>query len=271
MPRIHGISILQNEEYYCALAIENAMALCDELLILENNSTDRTREICMRMVNRHQGKVRMETLDDLNQSHEYCRRHAGTDAWVFGVDGDEIYDPIGLAALRVRIMRGDFAGFWRVRANYLHACALWIGYDPRTRGMSPYAEGWLGPPSHQVSKLYNMAIIDDWPMDQGRAIFQPKRKKWKKGHRDRRHDVFEQYAWAESYFRCLHLRFLPRTPGEEKEDLVENPRHNMSVKIRDKAETTRAAYRQGDYVSCSVKSPLVKYDALLQLGLVKEI
>ena len=122
--KILGISILRNEESFCALAIENALALCDELLILDNNSTDRTHEICVKMTNRHQGRVRLETIDDLALSHEFVRCHAGKDTWIFGVDGDEIYDPNGLGDLRARIMDGMYQDLWRVRSHFYNIAAL---------------------------------------------------------------------------------------------------------------------------------------------------
>jgi len=275
--KILGISILQNEEAYCALAIENAMALCDELLILDNNSTDRTHEICEQMTNRHQGRVQLETIDDLSLSHEFVRRYANTDTWIFGVDGDEVYDPRGLAIFRAQVLRGSYRYLWRVRAHYFNIAALEIWGDHQLVadgvGYFPFlAAGWMAPPGHPVSKFYNMSVIDDWPMDEGRAIFQPKIKEWKsKKKKPGVYDVFSDFTWDESLFRCLHLRFIPRTSGEMDADLIVGPRHNMSVKLREKAEVSRCAYRKGPMIIEEVSPFFETYDDLLHLGLVKEI
>ena len=268
--KILGISILRNEEAYCALAIENAMALCDTLLILENNSTDRTHEICTKMTNRFQGRVQMETIDDLSLSHEFVRCHAGKDTWIFGVDGDEIYDPRGLAMLRMKVLAGEYQHLWRVRAHYFNIAAL-EQWDSAHIDMI-LAAGWMAPPGHPVSKFYNMSVIDDWPMDEGRAIFQPKTKDWKSTKKKPGvYDVFSDLAWQGSFFRCLHLRFIPRTSGEMDADLILGPRHNMSVKLRENAEVSRGAYRKGPMLIEDVSEFFGAYDDLLHFGLVKEI
>jgi len=264
--KILGISIIKDEESFCALAIENALALCDELLILDNNSTDRTHEICVKMTNRHQGRVRLEKIDDLALSHEYVRRHVNTDTWIFGVDGDEIYDPIGLSALRLRILDGMYQDLWRVRSHFFNIAAL-----QKWQNHQVLAAGWMAPPSHPVTKFYNMSVINDWPMDEGRAIFQPKTKIWKSKKKPGQRDIFDELDWNESFFRCLHLRFIPRTSGEMDADLILGPRHNMSVKLRKNAEVSRCAYRKGPMIIDEVSPFFEAYDDLLHLGLVKEI
>ena len=43
--------------------------------------------------------VRVIEVDDAYDTHKYVEPFVGKDCWVFGVDGDEIYDPDGLARL----------------------------------------------------------------------------------------------------------------------------------------------------------------------------
>lgn len=241
MTRIIGLTIARNEELYLARAVRNALPFCDEYILLDHESTDNTINIMGQIAREHPNKVRAHPIHDLEESHEYLRAHCDTDTWIFGVDGDEIYDPVGLLDLRQEILAGRHGEAWRIRGNYLHAHTLDLA--------AGVARGWLGPPSHQVSKLYNLHSMTDWPQDGGHAIFQPKRPAFKPGF-SRRTCVrlCDEYDWDDAYFRCLHLRFLPRTRAEIGTDCLAHPRVNMSVVMRSKTEQDRHAYKLGGEV-----------------------
>ena len=80
------------------------------------------------------------------------RRYAGTPTWAFGVDGDELYDPAALErpprGSRRRRPRGRLPAEGP-RAE-LH----------RARRRATVAKGYLAPPSRPVTKLFNMAAVE---------------------------------------------------------------------------------------------------------------
>ena len=50
------------------------------------------------------GKIELRSITDTRESHFLINGTAGTRTWIFAVDGDEIYDPVGLAKLRQEVL-----------------------------------------------------------------------------------------------------------------------------------------------------------------------
>ena len=87
------------------------------------------------------------------------RRH---DTWVFGVDGDELYDPARLA----RFSRGTrSAAPTTASSRSPRTCSTASSSTPSGRR----ATGYLSPPSRSITKLYNFAAIDAWARRRVRA------------------------------------------------------------------------------------------------------
>ena len=82
-------------------------------------------------------------------SHTLVEPYAGTDTWVFGVDGDELYDPARLAGFREELLGGAYDDVFKVASNVLNCVEL--DREART------ASGYLSPPSRSITKLYNFA------------------------------------------------------------------------------------------------------------------
>ena len=166
------------------------------------------------------GRIKLRRLPDVLTSHEAVQEFVGRDAWLFGVDGDEVYDPAGLAELRGRIIAGEFAGDWMIRAHFLHVCRLAGGV----------AHGWLAPPSHDPSKLFNMRLVEAWPVAPGRTLFhgtdETLRLRDDLSYFERHRCLNREVPWEKSCFRCLHFRFLPRTARELGMDRLSRPRLN---------------------------------------------
>lgn len=203
MTKIVGIVLTQNEEFFVERAVRNAAGFCDEWIFCDNGSKDATPEILERLAC-ELPSARLHRVAHPRESHELIRHLGGTDIWVFGVDGDEIYDPAGLARLRKRLKDGEFSGSWMLLGNVLHVTKL--SADCTT------ATGHLAPPCRSMTKLYNFAAIESWRgycaerLHGGSPVF---RKGFTNSSRRFLHD---EVPWEEADFRCLHLCFQPRSP-----------------------------------------------------------
>ena len=220
--RIIGILLVQNEERFVRRAIENVIAFCDELILCDHASSDDTPQILDDVARRHPGKARFHRVRSPRETHEFLKPFAGTPTWVFGVDGDEIYDPAGLARFRRRLEVGEFDAHWVVFGNVLNVTRL--SEEPNE------AEGHLAPPCRSMTKLFNFSAIDTWNGDTperlhgGQIAFRPG------FHAGLRCSLHETVDWNDADFRCLHLCFVPRSrfdsPGGVRENIMD--RHAWS-------------------------------------------
>lgn len=225
-PRIVGIVLVRNEDVFVERAVRNIAAFCDTLMLCDDRSTDRTDEILCSLA----GEIPHASFHALShpaQSHDLLKPFAGTRTWVFGVDGDEIYDPSGLRAFRQRLLSGEFDAVWRMKGNVLHCLELESGR----------ARGHAAPPSRSITKLYNFAAIASWDGDTverlhgGTIRFQPG------FHDGMKRNLQDELDWDVSPLRCLHLCFLPRSSRENagssvRENIMEIHRGGLRGKIR---------------------------------------
>ena len=200
--QIVGIILVRNEDVQLHRVIKNILDFCDVLIIADHQSTDSTPQIIQKLVS-ESPKIQATTISHPRESHELIKKFAGTDRWIFGVDGDEIYDPVGLSRMRKRIFEGRYDDSWMILANVLNCDRI----DPN----SNIASGWLAPPCRSITKLYNFAHIRSWNGDTperlhgGYIEFQPTR------NADARFNLHEQESWDDSPLRCLHACFTPRS------------------------------------------------------------
>ena len=94
-----GSVLVRNEDAFVEQAIRNAAAVCDRIHVVDQESSDRTGEI-LHALARELGIVDVVRSPDAGDSHRALEQYAGTGTWVLGIDGDELYDPTGLARLR---------------------------------------------------------------------------------------------------------------------------------------------------------------------------
>ncbi len=206
-------------------AIRNAAGFCDEWIFCDNGSQDATPEILDRLAS-ELPSARFYRIRHPRESHELIRPLAGKKTWVFGLDGDEIYDPAGLERLRQRLLAGEFSDSWMLLGNVLHVTEL--ASDKST------ATGHLAPPCRSMTKLYNFAAIESWDgycterLHGGNPVFRSGF-----GETSRRF-LHDEVAWEDSDFRCLHLCFLSRS----SQDSISAPRRNIM-------ETYGATRREG--------------------------
>ena len=200
--RIVGIVLVRNEDNFVETAVRNIAAFCDEIHLADHGSTDGTPTI-LRSLAGEVPKIHYNSVQHPSESHALIRPFAGSSTWVFGVDGDEIYEPDRLAHLREKILSGDFDKYWMLLGNVLHATKL--AADRRT------ATGHFAPPCRSMTKLYNFTAIESW------GGYTPERLhggevRFRDGFtaEDRRM-LHEEVTWDEADFRCLHLCFLKRS------------------------------------------------------------
>jgi glycosyltransferase involved in cell wall biosynthesis len=215
-PRIVGIALVRNEDIFVATALWNVARFCDEIYVADHGSTDKTPAI-LRALAGELPKIHWSSIKHPAESHALIKHLAGSPTWVFGVDGDEIYEPDRLARLRTRILTGEFDKSWMLLGNVLHVTKL---TDDRHT-----ATGHLAPPCRSMTKLYNFNAIDSWDgytperLHGGNVRF---RAGFARG--DRR-TLYEEVGWLEADFRCLHLCFLRRsscdTQSTDRRNIIE--------------------------------------------------
>jgi glycosyltransferase involved in cell wall biosynthesis len=203
--QIVGIVLVHNEDLYVEQAIRNVAAFCDEIHAFDHVSTDGTWDILERLA-REIDHLYVRRTHHAGDSHTFIERYAGTDTWAFGVDGDELYDPHRLAALRQELLGGGYENVFKVAANVVNCVEL--GRAPAT------ATGYPSPPSRSITKLYNFAAIESWAGDGserlhgGTISFRPG---FDEGSVD---NIGERLSWDETPLRCLHLCFVRRSTAD---------------------------------------------------------
>ncbi len=230
--KIVGLMLVRNEENFLPWALSNITEFCDEIVVLDNRSTDQTSAKLACLAAAH-GNVRLERIDDPNTSHDYVAGYANTATWVFGVDGDEIYDPVGLARLRNEILSGSLDHAWRVMGHVLHAKSV----DLNQRA----AAGYLTPAAHSITKLYNMAATSAW-REIGRERLHGDAMIFNAGFsKESVVKLYDRDPWDRCDFRCLHLCFFPRSSADAVPASRKNPREERLGQLRQLFE--RAKYR----------------------------
>jgi hypothetical protein len=257
--RIVGVVLLRNEDLFVEQAVRNVLDFCDEIVLCDHESRDGTVAILERLVAEQPGKLTLHRIADPSESHELIAPLAGEDVWVFGVDGDEVYDPRGLAAFRPRLLAGEFDDWWLIRGNVVHCAEL----DAERRT----ARGWPCPPSSSGTKLHNFRLIESWSGPSAERLHGLEGLRFKPPYADRKYQLHDVCAWDDSPFRMLHVCFLrrsnlDRSGGAKRWNVIDltAPRrlpHRLLVRALGAIGVRRASpwkaehYRQGPLVTVS--------------------
>lgn len=205
--RIIGISLVRNEDVFVGTAIGNILAFCDRIIVADHGSSDHTWETVNGIARRY-SHVEVHRVKTPGESHSLIEEFAGSPAWIFGVDGDEIYDPAGLAALRPKIVAGEYDEWWQVFGNVLNCTE--IDYDGMT------ARGYLAPPSRSITKLLNFSAIDSWKGPSAERLHGGTRVFRSGYHDNKRLDLHATVEWEDAELRCLHTCFMRRSSKDEE-------------------------------------------------------
>ena len=200
--QIVGICQIRNEDVFIERVLTNILDFCDSVIVADHNSTDQTPSIVKRLATR-EPKIKYSTIKHPGDAHELVRPYCNTPTWIFPVDGDELYDPCGLAKLRPQIIAGELDQYRQFYGHSLHCVD--IDFTAKT------AQGYMTPPCRTVTKLYNFGALKDWggPCNErchgGQIIFNPgwsETSNWL---------LLDQFNWANSPFRLLHTCFMKRS------------------------------------------------------------
>lgn len=199
--QIVAIMLVKNEDIYIERVIRNIMDFCDRIIITDHQSVDQTFEICRRLADEFP-KIELRSIRHPQESALVIEPYAGTNTWVFGVDGDEIYNPKGLKMMREYVLKGAFSEDWCIFGNVLNVKSLDLNRKT--------ARGYLAPPSRSMTKLYNFSMIESWANCPERLHGDD--IKFKKGFSsDLRRYLHTEIPWDQSYFQCLHMPFMKRS------------------------------------------------------------
>jgi hypothetical protein len=203
--QIVGVVLVRNEDVFIEQAIRNVAGFCDRIHAVDHVSTDGTWEI-LRALEGDYASLDVRRSRYAGDSHALVEPYAGTDTWVFGVDGDELYDPARLVGFREQLLGGAYDNVFKVASNVLNCIDL-------DRGLQS-ASGYLSPPSRSITKLYNFAAIDSWKGD-GSERLHGGSITFRVGFDERSVDnIGERLAWDETPLRCLHACFLQRSTAD---------------------------------------------------------
>lgn len=207
MTKIVGIVLVKNEDIYIQTAIENVVDFCDSLILLDNNSTDKTYCIMENIQKKFPHKIQLQRLPNALLSHKFIEGFANTNTWIFAVDGDEIYDKNRLAEFKTKILAGEYNSYWKIFGNCIHV--------ESTQATTHTIYGYMTPPSRSITKLYNFNAIYQWEEHSERL--HGTNMKFKEGFNSESvyllHDL---YSWDNSLFRCIHMCFVKRSTLDKK-------------------------------------------------------
>ena len=197
--QVVGSVLVRNEDVFVERAIRNVASFCDEIHVVDHDSEDGTAEI-LRGLADELDHVHVVRSKDAGSSHRVLEPYAGTETWVLGVDGDELYDPSVLGRLRADLEAGAHADVFRLKGHVLNCDELRDGS----------ASGYMSPPSRPVTKLFNMAAVTSWSgcperLHAGSAVFRDGYD-W-----EAMRYLSDSTSWESDPLRLLHVCFLPRS------------------------------------------------------------
>ena len=207
MTRVIGSVLVQNEDLFVEQSIRNVVDFCDRIHAVDHSSSDGTWDI-LRSLAREFDHLDVHRVRNSALAHRLLEPYAGTETWVIGVDGDELYDPAGLSSLRRELLAGAHSDVFRLKAHVLNCDEL--------EGDNRLAHGWLAPPSRPITKVFNFGAVESWkgipePLQGGDPVFRPGY------HWEARRDLADSTTWETDPLRCLHLCFIRRSsldPGD---------------------------------------------------------
>lgn len=115
MPRLSLFVITYNEESNLARCLDAAKDICDEIVVVDSGSTDRTREIA----EEYGAKFLVRKFDGFAAQKGYALSNC-TGEWALSLDADEVLDEDLSREIRSRIANADntVAGYEILRVNY---------------------------------------------------------------------------------------------------------------------------------------------------------
>lgn len=198
---IVGICLFQNEDIYLSKVLDNVAGFCDKMILLDNRSADSSLEIAKEACRKY-SHYELYKIKSPASSHGFIEEYAGTDTWVFGVDGDEIYDPEGLLLFKKELL-SKYQDRWQIYGNVLHATKI--------EREKQQVSGYLARPSRSMTKLYNFSLIESWKNCQEERLHGGTLKFKNQKSQELFYAPCDVFSWEESIFRCVHAVFVKRS------------------------------------------------------------
>lgn len=227
--RIVGSLLIKNEDIYIERVIRNIAEFCDQIIVSDDQSEDKTLEIVDRLLQEFR-QLEVRRIAGPPESALALEPYFDTPTWIFAVDGDEIFDPTGLKTMRQRLLQGEFDKDWCVFPNALYCTSIDLTKHK--------ARGHLAPPSRASGRLYNFSLIRMWTecferLHGGKLIF-------REGFNSAaRRYLNSEMTWDASYFRYLHMAFLKRSSIETGRLIKTRPNPAELMALRNEARPIR--------------------------------
>lgn len=110
-----GVVLTRNEEANLATCLDS-LKFCDEIMVVDDNSTDKTLEIAKK---HHATVVQHPLNEDFAAQRNFALAQIKS-GWILFVDADEIVSPELILEIKRRLLKGDsFTGFFIPRVDYL--------------------------------------------------------------------------------------------------------------------------------------------------------
>lgn len=157
MSKISAIVITKNSEDLIADCLDS-LSFCEEIIVVDNKSEDRTREISEKMG----AKVFEHESSDFSEARNFGLRKA-IGAWVVYVDSDERVTKELASEIKNKIGKGEFSAFRVKRKNFYFGNHEWPYIEHLERVFKKEnLEGWYGK-LHESPKVKGaIGILDGY-------------------------------------------------------------------------------------------------------------
>lgn len=113
---ITAIVLAKNEEKHIAECIKS-LSFCDEILVINDHSTDKTEEIINKLGNKRVKVISHSLNDDFSQSRNFGLEKAQNE-WILFIDSDEqVSAPLAFEVSNV--MNDEYDGFYMKRFDFI--------------------------------------------------------------------------------------------------------------------------------------------------------
>ena len=139
MTRISGIIITKNAENIIADCLDS-LSFCDEIVVIDNSSSDRTKEISAKMG----AKVFEHESPDFSDMRNFGLKKSSGE-WIVYVDADERVTKELAAAIKNKTAHENFSAFKVKRKNFYFGVHEWPYIEHLERVFKKdKLEGWYG-------------------------------------------------------------------------------------------------------------------------------
>jgi len=218
--KIIGLMMIKNEDRFVATALEKALPFVDHMIVLDTGSCDETIYKITPLLASARCSSEVHIGVDLIDTHDFVQPYIGKPIWLFGVDGDEIYDTVGLMRIRKRLLAGVYEAVHQIRGWYVHVESDNVSQESDRRTV----QGYFGPPAPSHTKLYNCANILKWPNDHTAGVFDCDTRETAKAAVS----FVESKTWSESQLRCIHMKRLIRSSLQNSQSFKRSPKETIT-------------------------------------------